>query len=316
MSDANRKAYQEIAKALRIRLEALEISPRKDTRFDEMIRLCEAEGPFPLSDLAALRACKDVAEFQFIIDILAEKTMSANHERRFREALLDPLQPDGKSNSPGRDRQFELLVEAVLTKAGLQPRFATLPGRPDFLVTFCNRDYAVEAKRLKSINRFQEQIEKSFDQLAKSGVTGFVAMDPGSALRPGADFVSLPVSDSAQFTDWTRECKDFFDEPINGMKRLHHIIGWKRARDVRGMFFMDWVVRNSPESALGHDAMYYGVPFDQHHQRRQMVFHLFQAQFHKGLPTPPGQSDLISTEARTSLAALPQSKIVSMLPKR
>lgn len=187
------------ARWVRQRLQEIDVPPPAGGRFDRMLAALETATPINILEHLdeLVRAEKDVLELDLILRTLATTTLDSKVRSRIRQVVEhDPLSPAGKANSPGRDLQFELLIEAILTRAGMRPRYIDIPGHADFVVSAFERDYAVEVKRLKSTGMVLEAFGKACKQIAATGLVGFVMMDLGPALHAGSDAIPEPQRDS------------------------------------------------------------------------------------------------------------------------
>src|SRR5438045_1561700 len=111
----------------------------------------------------AREAIKDIIQLNFIHEQLALGDAHSDFNRRFKVMLKDDCLPqECGSDTPGRDTQCELYVEAMCEKAGLSPVFKD---RPDIICDFAGEKLSIEVKRLKSFGKLQQRICKAAEQI-------------------------------------------------------------------------------------------------------------------------------------------------------
>ena len=111
-------------------------------------------------------------------------TVAATHFRRkslspFSVEKLDASMQGGfaheSQNTPGEDTQFELYVAASLILGGLE----VTRGEPDLRMRYGYEWIGIAAKRVRSdaSSQLQKHIKKALEQIRRSGLRGFVALN-------------------------------------------------------------------------------------------------------------------------------------------
>lgn len=144
----------------------------------------------------AQRSLHDVTEMHFILQQF--------YSRRKTEELIawlpvidramkDPSAiDDPKTNSPGRDHQWELLVAACAIARGFKVTYK----EPDLLVDPGDGPWAIACKRIKTMKTLSQHIRKAIDQVYLSGIRGFVAADMTIATNEKDDPLDVGLSET------------------------------------------------------------------------------------------------------------------------
>lgn len=124
---------------------------------------------------------RDLAEVNFVLDILGEERVATEFGDKLRLLLKDPTHPhDAEVRSPGRDHQLEFFVHAMALRAGLRP--LVMGSGADLRTHLGHTVIAVESKRLKSLEQLGKRIAEAATQVEASGVPGVVCVDLSQAL--------------------------------------------------------------------------------------------------------------------------------------
>lgn len=269
------------AQEIRCRLKKHGIDPPSDGRIATMLALSEQANAIDVaaSNEKMIRAEKDLHEIQFILGAFEAYPPSSSLLKKFREAVCnDPYEPAGTGNSPGRDAQFEVYVGAVLARAQLNPVHHEEHGLPDFDAKWLNRDYAVEAKRVKSTKRVLDNFAKACEQIDRRGVPGFVVMDLGPELHKGKDVSPHGGEYSKSDHDAITRLQEYFD------RHKEDFVVARRGFAIRSAVAVDWIIRIDTEYGWVLDTFWFHVPLDPYGQRKRNEAELFFNQLQTGLP--------------------------------
>lgn len=144
-------------------------------------------------------------------------------------ALGGSLNPFDDSNQLAKSTEFELLILALLSNAGIQ----VLVAEPDLVITHCGIEFAIAAKRVVSVGQLAKRCRHGWKQIRQSKRPGILALDLSMILgaRNGAGYqIRLQTSD-----------------PLDGMHQmLRDILDDKEYRmcpkDSRGNMTGLWVI--------------------------------------------------------------------------
>lgn len=136
------------------------------------------------------RAILEVSEWSLIVEQLAREPITPG----FREVLRPAMSggktlADEQNQSSARDFQFEMLVAALLKRAGYEVRF----GEPDVVVATELGTVGVAAKRPRSQGNLRRLFEDADDQIRRSGHNGIIAVDISYLLLPNN--AHIPATD-------------------------------------------------------------------------------------------------------------------------
>ncbi len=194
-----------------------------------------------------LQGEKDLQELYLIWTILTPDPSRPDVWSRVRRVFGDTALPSkslGKDSA--RDFQFELLVEAILTRAGVAPQHNL--GGVDFTCTLGQRDFVVEAKRSNGLAKLVDRVSKAGDQIAASGKPGFAFVDRSEAVTPGdKEIVRVdPLSDAEMATARTGRWQFFWSKYERPLRRR---LNGKR---VLGLVFFDhFILQDGLDQARG-----------------------------------------------------------------
>jgi hypothetical protein len=175
-----------------------------------MLRLNEGTDPARVyADLEAkgklteiLSSYVEGIEFVDAITVLRDRNIDIPVEVLVKtlRGPVDAYREDQASNG-GRNFMFELVIGAMVARAGLTP---TLGSEPDVVFGFENRKVLVECKRVMSQNKIEERIRQAARQL-KARVRseedfGIIAISVTRTINSGNVIWSVPsVSDASPF---------------------------------------------------------------------------------------------------------------------
>lgn len=140
-----------------------------------------------------LQGIRDLSEINFILDVLGEKELVAQPLSVVREVFRSdhPLPSEAVGITPGRDRQLEYFVRAIMQRGGLRP--IPRASDADFEVKAANHSLVVEIKRLKSFDRLAERVRDAADQITATGLPGIVCIDISRAVGPDNSILVRPA---------------------------------------------------------------------------------------------------------------------------
>jgi hypothetical protein len=232
--------------------------------------------------LIAVQGSKDLQELNFIIEILGGKLEENRRKKRLTKiAIQDPaLLGPATEHSTGRDMVFELLIESILTRAGMLP---VLVDPPDYVCTLGEERIAVECKRVKSEDKLIKRIAEAFDRLdesvqAGSCSFGIVAIDVAFVFNPEQHRLRSRMSDSQLYSRWKRQM-DTVTGPI--VERAREL---RCGRPIRGIIFLDSIIQWLPNDYWIPLNLWYLASLDDYNARRQREFERFAELFKSGIP--------------------------------
>lgn len=151
------------------------------------------------------------------------------------------LTSEAGKHDAARDSQFELLVQAILCRSGLDPTpIPKVVGRrtPEFRCAFGDRAFSIEAKRIKKLGRFDDRVREGCGQISDYGLPGFLMLDMSEAFTPGDKTLLIlnPPSEEEMRAALTRKFNAFWER--------HRRISMKRADGcgVLGMIVFDHAI--------------------------------------------------------------------------
>jgi len=220
---------------------------------------------------------RDIILLTFICEQLAGDGVHPDFKRRFNVMLKDDCLPqDCDPETPGRDTQCELYVEAMCKKARLSPVFKD---RPDIVCDFAGEKLAIEVKRLKSFGKLYERICKAAEQIQAGGTPGFIAMDFSRAFNE--DNVPIPpIADAKMWGAFHLRDQWFLDEYRD------KIIEWTAGSQILGLIMIDHHLRHDPGSRwqpLSRTGFVGLVRYNARHAEKSLAF---WTQFKTGMVTP------------------------------
>jgi hypothetical protein len=158
---------------------------KPSSRWDQLHVLCEKEvfiHPEHAQYKQAVEGVRDVPLMEFILERWDSISSDPDFRRLAEKTVKDSALPEADwQHSEGRDAQFELFVAAVCQSAGLVP--VTLE-EPDVRCTFKGETFGIAAKRIKSIDQLEKHLKKAAEQIQKSELLGFIALDTCIGLNP------------------------------------------------------------------------------------------------------------------------------------
>ena len=178
-----RRTHVDAANYAIAQFEALGLNPPQ--RLVEMHNALEGEHiPFVSSSFPmALESMRDLHQLLLIFEQLKEHRSDRRYLNEVKHLLHDHVLPQDDTDSPGRDRQFQLYLAAICQKAGLVP---VAHEEPDVTCHVNGSKFGIAAKRIKSTNilAIQKHIKKGARQLRGQGLRGIIALDLTMSRNP------------------------------------------------------------------------------------------------------------------------------------
>jgi hypothetical protein len=224
------------------RVELLGISVKPGSRLWKMVRVLRG-GHLEFDDpdcKVALQSMTDLYQLGLIVDHMDDHRADRTFLAKVKTVLKDAALPgEGNDLSPGRDTQFELYLAAVCIRAGLVP---VKYDEPDVLCTANGKWFAIAAKRVKSMDRFDERVQDGIDQLARKGFPGIVAVDLTMARNPENRSITSRLE--AMFADRTvdAENRELFTRAQDGIRR------WAEGTPLRAILVFQFIRRVSEDN--------------------------------------------------------------------
>jgi len=224
----------------------------------------------------ALEAVRDITLMEFVFD---QMLASDREDKKFIDLMSkvvdDSILPqDDRKQSVGRNSQFELYIHALCRNAQMLP--VTLD-EPDVRCSVQGITFGVAAKRLKSIGKFKDRVAEAADQILKSKLPGFIALDTCIALNPDNQRVTTKILDDDFGILWEAALHRFNSD--------HH--AWIqeaiRGKGVRGLVIHDHQVRWRSDANWELVGMTYLVETTRGNKRRSREANYFYKSYKKGL---------------------------------
>ncbi|HEX8695231.1 MAG TPA: hypothetical protein VF746_22660 [Longimicrobium sp.] len=119
-------------------------------------------------------------EHHLIARALASRPLDAQQVRLIQQSLSGSDLADDDTNSLPRDTQFELFAAAFLTMGDVPVRYQE---PPDLVFLYNQREVGLAVKRVKSLSQLPRRFKKGIEQLDRSGLNGFVAVNADVLIR-------------------------------------------------------------------------------------------------------------------------------------
>jgi len=275
-----RRTRAENAEFVIASVKAIRLEPNLQSRFMQEHRVLTAtDGTIAPDDPefeTALEAERDMQVLGFVFDQAAAHPKDMEFHRLVRIALKDSVLPqDDRTQSKGRDAQFELFAAAVCQSSGMLP---VAREEPDVTCVVGGIKFGIAAKRVKNVARLEEHVRKAADQIRRARLPGIIALDTCLALNPDNQRITTPIPDE-QFGHLYKQALQHFTHAYHD-----RIQEWVRGNGVRGLVIHDHQVRFQPNGEWLLDSMTWFVCTARENQRRNREFAMFKKQYGKGLP--------------------------------
>ena len=148
------------------------------------------------------RSERDLQVLAFVFDVAAHHATDRKFRDLIKRALYDSVLPqDNRSQSKGRDNQFELLVAAICQNASLLP---VEREEPDVTCVVQGVKYGLAAKRVKAAGMLHKRISKAAKQIEKAGLPGIIILEILLLFNPNNVRITskCPTTASGNVTTW------------------------------------------------------------------------------------------------------------------
>ena len=143
------------------------------------------QAPFDAADEEFLHRIEECTQTCFEHCLIARSTGTSSGNlppemvRKLEESLTGAEVADEEIDSPGRDTQFELFMNALLVMGDVPVRIA----EPDLKFLYNGQEVGLAAKRVKRLQRLRQRFTEAAKQIVRSGVRGFVAVNADLLIR-------------------------------------------------------------------------------------------------------------------------------------
>jgi len=283
MSNAlqNREPQTRVEQAAYVieRVQSLGVPIHEASRLMLMLRALERghidydDRRFPI----ALESMRDMYQLRLIVDQMEAHRENPKFRTSVERLLKDAALPqDGSSNTPGRDTQFELYVAAICLRAGLLP---VDYDEPDVTCAVEGVKFGIAAKRLKSLDRFEDRVKDGVDQMRRAKLPGIVALDLTIARNPDNRPYTSGLQSQLSLIIRHDKNRQFFEQYEQDIYR------WVADSGVRGVLVFEFTFRVSPNSSYWiHDGMMCWFPTTNDEAQPERELALFQRGFLRGMP--------------------------------
>ncbi len=190
--------------------------------------------------------------------------------------LHDAVLPqDDRGESKGRNAQFELYTAAICENAGLVP---VVFEEPDITCVVGGVKFGIAAKRIKHLQQLRKRVKDAADQIARSNLSGIVAIDASLALNSDNQPMVSPLQNQ-MFAMSVRAMGDwFFREHQRDIEKS------VRGKCVRGVLVFHSVVRHLPGTGWILNGMTFWHSTAEADYQSQKESDSFYDSFCKGIP--------------------------------
>jgi hypothetical protein len=221
----------------------------------------------------AKEAERDLQVLAFVFDVAAAHPTDQKSRDLVKLALGDSVLPqDNRSQSKGRDFQFELFVAAICQNAGLLP---VEREEPDVTCVVRGVKYGLAAKRVKRPGSLHKRISKAASQIERSGLPGIIVLETSLLFNPANAPITKRMSDN--------DFGELYHQSLCLCIKKHadRIPQWVGDKGVFGLIFHDQqVCRDSLDGSWGLEGMNLRFPLKRH----QREFNCFADAYFAGLP--------------------------------
>jgi hypothetical protein len=231
-----------------------------------------SDPPFEL----AREAERDMQLLGFVFDQTHLDKSAPTFKALIKRALRDPALPqESGTETPGRDAQFELFVGALCHSAGLQP---VSYEEPDVVCTLEGQQWAIAAKRVKSLASLEQRVKEAARQIRRAGLPGVIAIDTCVPLNPGNRRIVEPIPEEHFGKLYSKAFRHFMDEHALRINR------WAERKGVRGVVFHDHQVRMAADREWELSGLTISLPMYTEDGRANTDFDAFWQRYALGLP--------------------------------
>ncbi len=220
----------------------------------------------------ARESVRDIHTLEFVFEHLAPICKSVELKKCLKHCVKDSVLPQiDRTNSPGRDFQFQLFVAAICAKAGLYPELL----EPDIIVNLNGAKRAIAVKRIKSEEGLIKRFKYALKQIDNSVPVGFVVMDISPLANPQNE--DLPNVCDAELSRAHRKRCQFI-----GTMLRPQMMEWISERQIMGLFIIDHYLQFDG-SEWGVRSFTDAISFE---RGVSSEFDCFKREFDSGFPIP------------------------------
>ena len=272
------ETYAERADYVVNKLKSLGVSVAPSSRLMQMKKVLEAgyidyhDARFPI----AIESMRDMYQLQLIVEQMASHQENEKFLESAQKLLKDNSVPHNSgAHTPGRDTQFELYLAAVCLRAGMLVDYE----EPDVNFVADGTKFAIAAKRLKNIDRFEDRTKYAIRQVQETGRPGIVALDLSLAWNPtNRPITSVLQSQLLPMISDTRN-RQLFGRFQDKIER------WVNGTHVRAVLAFEFTLRvNKDNSGWIHDGWTFWFPTTAGHDNAETELKVIQRSFLSGIP--------------------------------
>jgi hypothetical protein len=163
----------------------------------------------PIAEEVGLSLLFDLREIDEVTEIVEsfDSTPSGCEASRLTTMVRGAEHPDSEeAQSAARDAQYELYLRSIFHRAGLDAQME----EPDLVVHFRGRQFAIAAKRPKTLGRLDDRLRSAVHQLERQPPPRIIAISGDQMLRPARHFLSVPAPELMTEVP-SREIERFLD---------------------------------------------------------------------------------------------------------
>jgi hypothetical protein len=168
----------------------IRISPHSRLRaYERRLRSLGADY-VPIPEDIALQIMFDLREIDEITEIVEHFRVAPLPAAiaKLSKIVSGVEHPDEEPQSTARDTQYELFLHTMFQRSPIKSKL----GEPDLILTWKGVRFALEAKRPKSDNSFDDNLRKAANQLEQRSTPGIVAISLDQVLRPRGNHLRVP----------------------------------------------------------------------------------------------------------------------------
>ena len=228
---------------------SLGLTPKPNCRLLEMKRVLD-RGHVSFDDpefWIALEAERDMTHLAFVFEQLQRHPNKKEFRRHVKHLLNDSSLPqENLTNSPGRDKQFELYLAATCQNAKLLPIGF---GEPDVTCVVNGEPFGIAAKRLKNIENVDKRIHEAVDQFTRAKIPGVVALDLSFAWNRTNRVLVSQIESQMYLMVLHQRAHQFFEKRQDELNRI------LATTQVRAFVVFDFAARLRPNQQWGLDGL-------------------------------------------------------------
>jgi hypothetical protein len=163
-----------------------------------------------------VRSLSELDDLHLVISQLRRGPEVRGWQQRVRDVVSGPIvRGDEVKHSRARDIQFELVTAAMFRQA----RYGVVLDEPDVIIDSTIPSFGIAAKRPRSFDAVQRNVESAARQIRRSGRLGIVALDITDAIAPEDPCIRTARYDDA-FAWVIRSADTFLNEHERYLRRF------------------------------------------------------------------------------------------------